>query len=472
MTVNKQTIMIVTAEFRPLVKTGGLADMTRAIAEELVDSGSRVRILIPGFRSVLEALGPLAEPGHKMRIFDYDVELAATNFERFEIVVVLCDQLFNREGSPYRDANGQEWPDMVRGFGVLCFAAAAIVNGKTPIPRPTLLHLHDWHSALTPAFLESTCDIPVVLTVHNFMFQGRASTSEASYLRIALAIQKNASFFDGISFLQVGLRLANVILTVSPGYVQEIQRPNRHNWWYVKSSEDRARLAAILNWPDLSAWHPEDDPAIAASFDFSRLESRRENRRALERQLGWKEEGPAILCTVSRITGPKGFSFLARRVRELMARDCRLVITGDGDARLLNRFRNLSSEYPNRIALLCPYHEEEARRILAGADALIMPSLTEPCGLSQQQAQVYGCIPIVSSVGGLPDTVEEGVTGFLFEASSPVSFFKVVDECLRLMNSDRWVALQTACMRRRQTDQFHYARLFDALHSKTTTLLS
>ncbi|HMJ05807.1 MAG TPA: glycosyltransferase, partial [Chthoniobacterales bacterium] len=213
------------------------------------------------------------------------------------------------------------------------------------------------------------------------------------------------------------------------------------------------------------AWTPQRDLALTAPFGVHDLENRRLNRKALERTLGWPESEVPILCTVSRITKAKGFGFLLRQANELLGRGCRLLFIGDGERRLVNRLHNLAQTHPHHVALITPYSETVARRVLAGADALLMPSLTEPCGLSQQQAQCYGCVPIVARVGGLTDTVSDGRTGFLFRPSDRTSFLAAVDRALEAYRASGWRSIQQSCMNAHDDhgDENAYPDLFEQL---------
>jgi starch synthase len=159
-----------------------------------------------------------------------------------------------------------------------------------------------------------------------------------------------------------------------------------------------------------------------------------------------------ILCTASRITPAKGFRFLLRNLDALLSRGVSLVVAGDGDPKLLRGFQEASVRHPDRMRLITPYSEETARKVLAGADMLIMPSLVEPCGLTQMQAQAYGCVPVVSAVGGLSDSIRAG-GGFLFEPSSRRSFAAAIDDAIALYNKPaRWRRLQGQCMASHRTN--------------------
>jgi starch synthase len=462
------TVMIVAAEFWPLAKTGGLADMVRAIAISLRDRGLRVRVLLPGYRSVLSALSPLRDYRGSIGALGHRARLLVTRFEGLELIVLRCDELFDRPGNPYMEGENKPWTDNAERFGVLCHAAAAIVDGNSEIEPPDILHLHDWHAALTPAYIHSRSDALIVLTIHNFMFQGRFPRTIAYDLGLSdrPEILSAGELFGGFSFLQVGLALADVLVTVSSGYVAEIGSRNRFNWYYLRN-ESRERLTSITNWPQLDVWNPATDVHIPARYEKDSLERRPINRAALQELLGWEQSDGPILCTVSRITRPKGFRFLLGQTESLLGRGCRLIVLGDGDDRLKNAFSNLQQSHPGRIALRTPYDERETRLVLAGADALLMPSLTEPCGLSQQHAQVYGCVPIVSLCGGLQDTVCEGHTGFLFEPSNQHSFLAAIDRMLAAFCTSEWRKLQENCMSSHvwNTRDRDYSKLFCSLHN-------
>ncbi|MDR6790632.1 starch synthase [Sphingomonas sp. BE138] len=460
-------VLIVTAELSPIVKTGGLGDMVRAIANSLSSRGFDVSVLLPGYRSVVRTFDGKVESQYAIMTFGYPVSLEEHRYEGLRIIVARSDSLFNRSGDPYRSDQGIEWPDMAKRFAVLGNVAANIANGSTSFDPPEILHLHDWHTALTPAWLEERCRARTVLTVHNFMFQGRISVNDAKSIGLNERYLKIGQLFGGVSFLQVGLHLADKIVTVSKGYETEIKKRGRFNWWYISDPLDAARLDAVPNWPDLNAWSPAKDLSVPARFDHNSVERRSINKQELESRLGWTSSSDAILCTVSRITKPKGFSFLIRRMESILERECRILIVGDGDPKLLNGFRSFAARFPDRVAIITPYNEDSARLVLAGSDILLMPSLTEPSGLSQQQAQLYGCVPIVSNAGGLPDTVEDGVTGFLFTSSNPTSFLSALDRALAVRLSGDWITIQRAAMRRHKdrTENEGYARMFNKLLS-------
>lgn len=457
------TVMIVSAEFWPLAKTGGLGDMVRSIATSLRDKDFQVRVLLPGYRSALEALTSAGESKGRLLALGQEIELLSYHLDGIEVIVVRCDPLFDRPGNIYLDNFRKPWDDNAKRFGVLCHVAASIVNGVTDIPSPDIVHLLDWHAALTPAYIDEGIKVPTVLTVQNFMFQGRFAKDVISDLELENRpeILEAAEFFSGFGFLQVGLRLSSVLTTASEGYIEDIKRRDRYSWYYLWKA-DLERLVSVKNWPETAVWSPATDPVIAVNYDTETLGHRLANRKALERKLGWAESNEPILFTLSRITRAKGFKFLYKQVEKLLDRGCRIVFLGEGERPIVNSASNLAKMYPGRVALVTPYREDEARQVLGGADILLMPSLTEPCGLSQQHAQIYGCVPIVSNAGGLRDTVTHGQTGFLFEPSNQQSFFEAVDAALREMRGPNWSGIQKNCMQLHvhHADRQAYADLF------------
>ncbi|WP_082731103.1 MULTISPECIES: glycogen synthase [unclassified Sphingomonas] len=462
--MNRQpTVMIVSSEFWPLAKTGGLGDMVYAIATSLRNNGFEVRVLMPGYRSALSTTAGAGEHKGTISALGYDVELVAHRYSGIEVVLACCASLFDRPGGLYNDESGRGWADNAKRFGALCYAAAAIVNGTTTIPVPHIVHLLDWHAALTPAYVDPGTNVPFVLTVQNFMFQGRFPMSVVSDLEMERRpdIHQLAGIFSGFGFLQVGLRLSDMITTASAGYIDDIKRRDRYSWYYLREP-DLDRLVPIKNWVETAVWDPANDQALEARYNADDLGKRSINRAALERRVGWPESSDPILFTLSRITRAKGFRFLFRQIDRLVARGCRVIIVGEGESRLVNAAKSLAQKHHGRVAVMTPYEERDARLVLGGGDILLMPSLTEPCGLSQQHAQIYGCVPIVSNVGGLRDTVTHGQTGFLFEPSDQTSFLAAVDAACDAMRGPGWLDIQKNAMRLHaaNSDGDKYAQLF------------
>lgn len=477
---SRPSILIVSAEFWPIAKTGGLGDMVYSIATSVRDYELDVTVLVPGYRSTRSMLPRPARCDEPFTAFGWDITLETHLFHDMRLVVVRCDELFDRPGGIYLQEDGRPWPDNSIRFGLFCKVAATVANGVTTIPQPDLISLHDWHTALTPVYLEPGLKTQTVLTIHNFMYQGRFDCSVVSDLEIGGRgdVIDAACLFGGFSFLQAGLSMCTALTTTAPSYVADIRKQNRHNRHYLKAA-DLERLHPVLNWPEFDVWNPATDRMIAAPFDERSIASRAINRRALEGLMGWDESDAPIFCTVSRITRAKGFRFLLEQVDTLLAKGARLLFVGDGDRRLINRMRNVAQAHPDQVGLITPYSEQGARQALAGADFLLMPSLTEPCGLSQQHAQLYGCVPVASMAGGIRDTIEDGRTGFLFHPSDRRSFNAAVERALTARADNDWIELQRRAMIAQidRPQRRHYGDLFMQLldspfHDVTSTLMS
>lgn len=422
--------------------------MVATIAAMASERGIQTTILIPGYPSLTRAVTVerLVEIGP---LLGAPCRLVLARQGMLRLVVIQCDELFGRPGGIYTDPNSKPWDDNAIRFAVLGKVASIIANGRTPVPPPNIVHLHDWHSGFYFAF-DPPPRVRSVLTVHNFAFHGRFDRKWLERLCpfADMRVLKAGLLFDGYSPLTIGADRADILTTVSEGYRRELQNPTRHDWFQL-SERNRQRLVAIPNWADRATWDPANDPSIAQPFDVNKLPFRDINRAHLAAELGLRPDLP-IICTVSRITAPKGFKFLLNNLSVLIPA-MNLIIIGEGDAKLMSRARHAAAQWPTHIRFVTPYNETVARRALAGADFLLMPSLVEPCGLTQMHAQAYGCVPIASMTGGL--TASVGDAGFLFRPSNRASFKEAVCRAMSLFaDRSEWRALQIKCMNNRANE--------------------
>jgi starch synthase len=302
--------------------------------------------------------------------------------------------------------------------------------GAVPAFLPDIVHAHDWQAALTPAYLHySGRPRPrTVLTVHNLAFQGRfprALLEEIGLPPESFDIH-GVEYYGEIGFLKAGLLFADRITTVSPTYAVEIQ-DDEGGMGLGGLLRDRAHdLRGILNGIDTTVWNPATDPAIASRFDSAGLDRRATNKSALQQRFGLAQRADAfLLCVISRLSWQKGLDLLLQSLPAVLGEDMQLAVLGSGEADLQERYRAAAQDNPGKVGVVIGYDEALAHQIQAGADALVVPSRFEPCGLTQLCALRYGAIPIVSRVGGLEDTIvdtdaiaSEAATGFKF---SPVT---------------------------------------------------
>jgi len=418
-------VLAVASEIYPIVKTGGLADVAGALPAALRAHGIETRTLVPGYPDVIKAL-PAAEELLRLPDFpDGPVRVLGGAHGDLDLLVLDAPHLFTRPGNPYVTPDGKDWPDNGLRFAALSRMAAEIGRGAVPSFVPDVVHAHDWQAGLAPAYLHYA-DGPrpaTVMTVHNLAYQGQFPSEmlDAFGLPPQSYTIHGVEYYGTISFLKAGLQFADRITTVSPTYAREIASDEGGMGLGGLLRERSRDLSGILNGIDISVWNPETDPHIATRFSAQALELRPANKLALQRRLGLDPSPNALLLgVVSRLSWQKGLDLLLENVPTILGEGMQLVLLGSGDADLQDHYQAAAKADASRIAVVIGYDEALAHLIQAGADALVVPSRFEPCGLTQLCALRYGAIPIVSRVGGLADTVidieEAGgaVTGFKF----------------------------------------------------------
>ena len=344
--------------------------------------------------------------------------------------------LFARAGGPYADAAGADWPDNWRRFAAFSAAAADLAAGAAGLPRFDVLHAHDWQAAMAPAYLRyraGAADAPPgVVTIHNIAFQGWFEPAVFPRLGLpphAFAID-GVEYYGGVGFLKAGLQAATAITTVSPSYALEIRNPAFGMGLEGLIAERFAAVTGILNGIDTRLWDPATDADLAAHYDVRSLGRRQANREALEAAFGLDATDGPIFCVVSRLTGQKGMDLLAGLTDRIVTSGGRLAVLGTGEAGLEAAFTAAALRHPARISTRIGFDETLSHQMQAGADAILIPSRFEPCGLTQMYGLRYGCVPIVARTGGLADTVIDAneaalaagvATGFVCEPGSAVS---------------------------------------------------
>ncbi len=404
-------VLSVASEVFPLVKTGGLADVVGALPHALAHEGVRVRTLVPGYPAVLRALGDDAVRTPLAPLFGYQATLLAGEVLGLDLLVLECPALFARDGGPYLGPDGQDWPDNAQRFAALSLAALAIAQGALDDWRPRILHAHDWQAGLAPAYLKfrGVAGVGSVMTVHNLAFAGKFPPSLRETLGLppeALSPLGGVEFYGTISMLKAGLRYADRVTTVSPGYAAEIVTDAFGMGFEGLLRERGSAVSGILNGIDTGEWNPATDPHLAADFTAGRWAARARNKAALQARLGLDPDPRALLFgVVSRLSWQKGLDLLADTLPALLETGAQLALLGAGDPVLEAGFRAAAAANPGRIGVMIGYSEPLAHQMQAGVDALLVPSRFEPCGLTPLYALRYGAVPVVARVGGLGDTV-------------------------------------------------------------------
>jgi starch synthase len=404
-------VLSVASECVPFVKTGGLADVVGALPGALAPLGVEMRVLLPGYPGVLAALGEAREAMEDLTLFGGPARVLSGRAAGIDLLALDAPHLFARDGSPYLGPDDTDWPDNAERFAALGWMGArialeGIATGTTGGWRPDVVHGHDWQAGLTPYYIARRGGtVPTILTVHNIAFHGTAPAAKLDALRLDRAdfVQDGGfEFWGQIDALKAGLVWSDRITTVSPTYARELTRAE---FGHGLDGVIRARagdLSGILNGIDTEVWNPATDPELAARYRTPRGKAK--NRTALRREFGLpKSDGP-LCAVVSRLTQQKGLDLLLDALPALLDRGGQLVLLGSGEKGLERAFRTVANANPG-VAVHIGYDEGMAHRIIAGADAILVPSRFEPCGLTQLYALRYGTIPVVTLTGGLADTV-------------------------------------------------------------------
>lgn len=434
----KKKVLLVTSEMAGLVKTGGLGDVSAALPRALRDLHD-VRVLLPGYPQVLssgnhirivgEVPGQAAIPAARIGRIDLNDGLI--------VYVVICAELYERPGNPYVDPQGNEWADSHIRFARLSLAAADIAAGNASIRwSPDLVHANDWQTGLTPAYMRwRGQNTPCVFTIHNLAYQGLLDMHRSPELGIpGHACQMEGMELHGrLSLLKAGIAYADRVTTVSATYAREITTPEFGCGLegFLASKAAEGKLSGIPNGID-DSWEPESDPHLTQPFAMHDWQARAANAAEVRRLFGLRPSSGPLFAVVSRLVYQKGLDLTLGVVKNIVAGGGQLVITGCGEPQIEEAVRALQDRYPGEVGVRVGFDETEARRMYAGSDFLLMPSRYEPCGLSQMYAQRYGSLPIARRTGGLADTIEDGLTGFLFDGSRLENYRGAINRALEV----------------------------------------
>ena len=449
-------VLHVSAELYPWVKTGGLGDVAAGLPPALAALGADTRLVLPGFAGFLDAFADIADIVRLRTPFAAErVRLGRARVPGTQLWAYLVDQpaFYDRPGNPYAAADGGEWPDNHRRFGLFGWAAAALARGADPDWRPDLLHCHDWHAGLAPAYLAASPPVlppDTVFTIHNLAYRGLFPGSVFAELGLPpgfFAID-GVEFFGQVSFLKSGLVYADRLTTVSPTYAREIQTPE-FGWGLDGLLRRRAAdLVGISNGVDRQVWDPRHDPHLPRPYGVDDAVAGKYAAKAeLQRRLGLSAEPNAPLFgVVSRLAPQKGLDLLLTCLPALVADGAQLALLGSGDADLEQGYAAAALVYPGRVAVQLGYDEALSHLIFAGADIIVVPSRFEPGGLTQLYALRYGALPLVRRVGGLADTVvgataltlaDGSATGFTFDDEISAALLAAAEQAVRSMREPR-----------------------------------
>lgn len=457
-------VLYVSSEIHPLAKTGGLADVSNALPSALSKLGVDVRLFTPGYPSALEAACQkrvVAVLDNVLGFDDVRLVRAVTPDLGLPVWLVDCPALYARDGGPYLDHNGDEWPDNALRFAMLNHVAARLSLGETPVAwRPDIVHAHDWHAGLLPAMLAASRDWrpASVFTIHNMAFQGNFPARA-----LASANCDPGQFHtDGfgvrgeISFLKAGIHFSDCVTTVSRTYASEITTPEYGCGLDGLLRRRGGDLVGILNGVDYGIWDPREDPLLAQRYSADDLSGKQACKRYLQEAFGLEIDlDRPVVAFMSRLADQKMADCVLEALPWISEQGAQFALVADGDKALEAAFRDAAAR--NRdVGVQIGYDEPSAHRLLAGADILLAPSRYEPCGLTHLYAMRYGTVPVVRRTGGLADTVtqkdaaaamEPSRTGYLFEEPTTAAMIRALDSALTTFRYPHfWRQLMLNCM--------------------------
>jgi starch synthase len=458
-------VLFVTAEAYPLAKTGGLADVSRALPIALRRRGHDVRLLMPAYpRAYLRIEKPRIIAKIEPILGVDDATLIAGSFPDADLPVLLIDSpsLFRRNGGLYQDDQGRDWPDNALRFAFLSHVAARLAMGTPEVGwTPDVVHANDWHAGLLPLLLslEKGPKPSTVFTTHNMAFQGNFPASWLPRLGIPKEhfCAEGVEFYGQVSFLKAGLTYADRVTTVSPTYAAEILTPEFGCGMEGVLERRGDEFVGILNGIDDSLWNPATDASLPRNYRESDISGKRTCKTALQSEFGLAvSPDTPLIGFVSRITNQKMADIIIEVLPWIVEQGAQFVAVGEGDPALEAAFEQAKEMFSGRVAVTVGYDEPLAHKLQAASDILLAPARFEPCGLTQLYALRYGTLPVVRRTGGLADTVtdatatsiaERMATGFVFDEADRESLEAAIARALALYREPlTWRRLQLQAM--------------------------
>lgn len=420
-------VLSVASECAPLVKTGGLADVAGALPAALVPFGVQMKTLLPGYPQIMAAVEQQTSTTIPS-CFGGPARLIACTAAGLDLLVLDAPHLFERGAGIYLGEDGRDWPDNLERFAALSRVAADIAEGRLIDWTPDIVHCHDWQAGLAPYYMKKAGSAArSVLTIHNIAFQGLGGYDKCTALGVDTSdfTSEGVEYFGQLSTLKAGLIYADRLTTVSPTYARELMTPDFGMGLDGVLRARRGALSGILNGIDEAVWSPETDGEIQT---YTTPEGKAANKAALQAEFGLSEASGPLCVVVSRLTSQKGLDLLLEALPALLERDGQLILLGSGDPWLEGAF----SGYNHRnVAVRIGYDEALSHRIIAGGDAILVPSRFEPCGLTQLYGLKYGTLPLVALTGGLADTVIPATPATLAkQVATGVQFHPITAEAL------------------------------------------
>lgn len=447
MATKNLSILFVASEVEGLIKSGGLADVAKALPEALLTLQQDVRITLPAYQKVagIDQAPVLLEtqleywPHTPYRVKQLEIT-------GVPVYAIDCEAYFDRP-EMYAE-NNQAYQDNGERFA---FFSAACLDMLPKLGfKPDIVHANDWHTGFVPYLLkhryssdEFFADTKSVLSVHNAVFKGVFSYDELQNLpEMHTRYAADAAVSEThVTMLKAGVMCADKINAVSPTYAQELKTELGSHGMAAEFQQRAGDLVGILNGCDYSAWSPETDPTLPINYKATRqsmVRGKNACKKALQQRVGLESRDVAVYGMVCRLTHQKGIHYLTPILDAFLKHQVQVVIVGTGDPVLAAQLKEIEALHRDKFVFVEAYDNDLAHLVEAGSDFFIMPSEFEPCGLNQIYSMAYGTLPIVRGVGGLRDSVNDYdqdasvATGFVFEQPDPRELLNVLQRSLLL----------------------------------------
>jgi starch synthase len=435
-----------------------------------------VKTLLPGYPAVLKKVKKPKEVAAFNSFFGGKAKVVSAVVDGLDLLVLDAPHLFDRAGGLYIGEDGHDWPDNPERFAALSYAAAHVARNGVGKWKPQVVHGHDWQAGFVSEYLNEleAGSVPFVFTIHNIAFHGNTGADRLGSLGLSdwRFTADHFEFWGQISALKAGLMGADRITTVSKTYAEELMTPEFGMGMDGVLRARRADLTGIVNGIDTATWDPNSDPAIKP---YKTAKGKGPNKTALRKEFGLSKSDGPLCVLISRLTHQKGIDLVLEALPTLLGRGGQLALLGSGDTALEVALLERAASEPN-VAVKIGYDEALSHRMIAGGDAILVPSRFEPCGLTQLYGLRYGTIPLVALTGGLADTVinaspaalAQGVaTGIQFRPITAESLSNAFNRlCDLYSDAKAWGTLQKNAMKQPvgwETSASEYSALYTEL---------
>lgn len=465
-------ILFASSEVQPLIKTGGLADVSGALPVALKKMRHDVRVIMPAYGDTLkktkraQRITTLQLPGIPGEVTILKKKLPDSTVE---VYFVDYAPAFQRSGNPYVNTEGEPWHDNAERFALFCRSVCEVAQDRAGLNwKPDIVHCNDWQTGLVPALLQTESSRPAtIFTIHNLAYQGLFPQQTFGYLGLPdqLWSPEALEFHHQLSFIKGGIVFADRVNTVSPRYAQEIQTAEFGYGLEGLLAHRSANLSGIINGIDDQEWNPANDPHLKSTYTLETIAQKKSNKEFLQTSFDLPVNPDALLLGfIGRLVDQKGVDLIIKLIPQLDNLPVQLVILGSGDHTLERSLKEHATKHGTTIKCHIGYNEALSHQIEGGCDVFLMPSRFEPCGLNQLYSLRYGTIPIVNNVGGLADSVTDlneqygnlnVATGFIMKQTSSEALYTQIVKAINIyQDPNKWLQL----MKNGMNKDFSWAR--------------